>query len=507
MILELRDGRRMEYRAAEWGTSHLIPAPGAVDVSRAGVVIDHETAAGLPAVAAALRIPAEIIATLPLDVYDSRPGARWTWTLARNRWQNELLDQPDQTCSGFDFWQDVSSHVDGCGNAYAFKVVDSGRVVEMLLLDPERVKVERDTRTRAKRFCVWNPDEARTLELTAAQVLHIRGWDPAGGLAARSPIQRHIDSLGKNVARDRFAQRYLGNDARPDFVITMPQNVTREQAENFLDVWDARHKGPDKKGRPALLGGGADIKVVPISMRDSQYVESEQFSVSEIARIFSVPRSLLEGAGERMTVEQELARFVRVFLVPRLSRIEQALAADPMLFGVRSSFRPRFDVSELMRGDAGTMAEVLHKLIQVGAMTPNEGRAQIGLPPIDGGDQLQATPVGGAPNPGPAAPEPPEPDDDDEDRTTRIVLEQRSERVDVQPVINVHVPPAEAPQVNVAAPEVNVSVEPTPVNVAAPAVRVDAPVTVNVPKPGSKRVQVTRDPMTGLMTGAKVEED
>lgn len=412
MILTRTDGSRMELRSAgEWGTSHLIPAPGAVDVSRAGVAIDAETAVGLPTVAAAIRIPAEIIATLPLDVYDSRPGARWTWVLARNRWQNELLDQPDKTCSGFDFWQDVSSHVDGYGNAYAFKVVDSGRVVEMFLLPPERVKVERDPKTRLKKFCVWSPDGSARLELTDAQVLHFRGWDPGGGCEARSPIQRHIDALGKNVARDRFAQRYMGNDARPDFVITMPQSVTREQAESFLDVWDARHRGPDKKGRPAVLGGGAGIEVVPISLRDSQFVEAEQFSVSEIARIFSVPKSLLDGQSQ--SIEQEMARFVRVFLMPRLARIEQALAADPSLFGWRSSFRPRFDVSELMRGDAGTMAEVLHKLIQVGAMTPNEGRAQIGLPPIDGGDELQATPVGGAPNPG-AAPAPPEPEDEDE---------------------------------------------------------------------------------------------
>jgi hypothetical protein len=44
------------------------------------------------------------------------------------------------------------------------------------------------------------------------------------------------------------------------------------------------------------------------------------------------------------------------------------------------------------------MATVFHQLRQVGVITANEARIPLGFPAIDGGDELQETPVGGAPN-------------------------------------------------------------------------------------------------------------
>jgi hypothetical protein len=73
---------------------------------------------------------------------------------------------------------------------------------------------------------------------------------------------------------------------------------------------------------------------------------------------------------------------------------------DRDLFPNRKRY-PRFDVSELLRADWATTASVIHQLKQVGTITANEGRAYIGLPPrreVPGGDVLQVTPVGGAPN-------------------------------------------------------------------------------------------------------------
>jgi hypothetical protein len=46
------------------------------------------------------------------------------------------------------------------------------------------------------------------------------------------------------------------------------------------------------------------------------------------------------------------------------------------------------------------MATVFHQLRQVGVITANEARIPLGWPAIDGGDELQETPVGGAPNAG-----------------------------------------------------------------------------------------------------------
>jgi HK97 family phage portal protein len=233
------------------------------------------------------------------------------------------------------------------------------------------------------------------VEIAQDNMLHVRGWDPTGAPQARTPVDRHRNTIGKTAARSRFEERFLANDARPSVVITMPQGVTRDQAAEFLALWDDRHKG--NPGKTNLIGGGGDIKTLPVSFRDAQFIEAEAFGVTDVARIFDWPADLLGRETERPFVEV-MAWAVRLHLMPRLQRIEASLGDDPDLFGSSSKYRPYFDVSELLRGDAGTMASVFHQLVQVGVMTPNEARLPLGLPPIEGGDDLQATPVGGAPN-------------------------------------------------------------------------------------------------------------
>ena len=393
-----------EQRVAEWGDS-TIPSWSSASVSTAGVPITADKAFGISAIAQAIRQPAVMLAGLPLDVYDVSPDRKQR-TLSRGKWQNGLLDQPDPECSGFDFWSDLSSHVDGYGNAIALKVRRSdGRVDGLVLLNPEpmRWNLEIDARTRARTY-YYQREGGAQIEIPGGNVIHVRGWDPLGAPWAHSPVERHMDAVGKNLARNRFEEKFLANDARPGVIIKMPQNVTRDQARDFLELWDDRHRG--NPGKANVVGGGADITTLPVSFRDAQFLESEVFSVVDTARIFDWSADLLGRDTDRPFVEV-IAWAVRLHLVPRLQRIEAAFGDDPDLFGATSKYRPYFDVSELLRGDAGTMATVFHQLRQVGVMTANEARIPLGLPPHPDGDELQSTPVGGAPN-ADGPPEPPE---------------------------------------------------------------------------------------------------
>lgn len=383
--------------AGEFGSS-TIPSWGSHSTSSSGAPVTYESAVALSTVAAAIRQPAVLMAGLPLDVYDVTPDRRQR-TLAVGKWQNALLDYPDEHRSGFDFWSDVSTHIDGCGNSVSFKVRVRGRVEHLILLDPRRIKMEVDERG-VPTYYYRRPGGA-SVELTASDVLHIRGWDDSGRPWARSPIERHRDAIGKGSTRSAMEDKFLANDARPGVIIKMPGRPTREQVLEFLDLWNAQHRG--SPGKTAVVGQGTEFETLPISFRDAQFVESMEFGVTEVARIFDWPADLLERQTDR-PISEVLTWATRIHLQPRMNRIQDALAADRDLFGPGSKFRPYFDASEFLRGDFRTMAEVFHQLKQVGIMTANEARLPLGFPPIDGGDELQDTPVGGAPNSAPPGP-------------------------------------------------------------------------------------------------------
>lgn len=398
MIVATRGGGMAEVRAAEFGSS-AIPAPGMGGAAAwAGYSVTADRATALPAVSAAIRLVADTVGVLPMVVYSGDGPVRDRATAS---WQYRLLhENPAEGTTAFDFWSDVAANVEGYGNAYAQKIKSRGRVVELRLLDPTAVDVSLDRDTGEKQFKVRLRGGTQTF--TAADVLQFRGPTIRGGVKGLSPIEQHRRALGVGLALDDFMESYFENGTIISGVIQVPTNMTRAGARELLEVWSGDHGGTPNAHKPAILYNGATWNPLGVSLQDAQFVESQRFTIEEIARIFRVPAVLLGAGGTResgITTEQESLRFLQFSLQPRLRRIEAALVADPDLFGA-GSLIPRFDTAELMRVDWATQWNGYHLAVQDGTLLKDEVRAVFGYGPLPGGVGAvpQQTPVGGAPN-------------------------------------------------------------------------------------------------------------
>jgi len=96
---------------------------------------------------------------------------------------------------------------------------------------------------------------------------------------------------------------------------------------------------------------------------------------------------------------EDFERFLKLDLAPRLARIEQAFRADRDFFGIDTDQFPEFLADAVLRPDVKTRYEAYRLARQGGWLAPNEIRDRENLPPKEGGDEIQETPVGGAPNP------------------------------------------------------------------------------------------------------------
>ena len=398
MKLLSRDGRNVELRFAEFGSSS-IPIP--FDRGGAGVpiAVTPDVAFGLPAVTACIRLISETVASMPLLVYrrDGEDRARAEdspqWQLFRVR--------PNRDQSPHDFFSDIAASVEGFGNAYIRKIYSGSEIVELVPLPPETVAVRQDSKTGEISYDLAGIGGVER-NLTSKEILHVRGFAPHGGPVGISPITSHRDALAAPAGMQRFLNAYMSRGAGPGVVLSMPQQVTREQARELADTWDSQHAGIDRAGSTAVIGGGATLETIPVSLVDAQFVESMRFSVEQVARIFNVPAALLD-AGDRngMDTQALTEQFVKFCLVSRMSRIERALAADPDLFATTGDLYPEFLADGLLRPSTRERFESYKTAIQTGILSQNEVRRLENYPPINGGDEIQITPVGGAPNPTP----------------------------------------------------------------------------------------------------------
>jgi HK97 family phage portal protein len=259
--------------------------------------------------------------------------------------------------------------------------------------------------------------QGRIADVGPDRLLHIRGHGGGALMVAPSPVQLFADTIGAAIAKTVRERAFYENGAEQAFVLSLPPEVTPEQAEEFSELWHETYGGPRNSGKTPVAGGGAQPKPIALTQRDSQFIESMALSVEDAARIFNVTPSLLgvQRSDRPLSPEHEEDRWLRYGLGPRLERIEAAAKLDPDLFPAGARVYPAFDTDQTVRGDITTESEMLVREVQAGIRLVDEARALRGLPPLpDGQGQVpQITPVGGAPNQTP--PPPPSGDEEDDD--------------------------------------------------------------------------------------------
>jgi HK97 family phage portal protein len=195
-------------------------------------------------------------------------------------------------------------------------------------------------------------------------------------------------ALGLAVAAEEYGARLFGSGSLMAGVLQTDQRLDEDHAKALKARWRQKMAGLAHAHEIAVLDSGAKFQPVSFPPEDSQFIESRKFQVVEIARLYGIPPHML-GDVERSTswgtgIAEQGIGFNVYTLRPWLARIEQTLSNELLPRGVNC----RFDVSELLRGDAKSELEAHQVAVLSGQETPNEARAARGMPPLPGGDEL-----------------------------------------------------------------------------------------------------------------------
>lgn len=398
MILKTPHGDRELFSGA-FDSSVPIPRPsqwgGAISYSGKRVTLSE--AIGLPAFMRAIRLLCETSANMPLLLSKGQAPDK---ELLPEAEQLDVLRKPNDDMTAFQVWSFIYASLLR-GNAFLWKVKVRGNVKALYPLMPGLVTVKRKDGQIVYEIR-QQPTGPVTRTVTKAEIIHVPGIvldDPAIGV---SLITAHRHGIGTSLARQEFEGRYLANDGQPGVVLSHPDSPTPDQRTELRDSFESRHAGVSTAGRPAMMWGGWSIDRIAVSLSDAEFIAAQRFSVQDIGRMTGVPSGMLDEPPAKSvasTPETENMRFLNYGLAPWQVRLGQGLAADEDLFpGL--NWNVEHDHAELLKPDMKTRYEGHRLSRQGGWRTPNEIRKVEGLPPIDGGDVLQETPVGGAPNPG-----------------------------------------------------------------------------------------------------------
>lgn len=280
-----------------------------------------------------------------------------------------LVSQPDVDQSLSQFVKRTVIGLAGVGEAFwlIFRKSD-GMVSGLEVLNPLEVSVYRNSQGN-KVYTYRGRDYA------ANQVKHLRLLEIPGHDNGVGPIQACRQGLSGALALRTYSDHWFSDGSVPTGVLSTDKQLTPDESDAYRDRWHELQASRDV----AVLSQGLKYEPIVLRPADAQFLESQQFSVTDVARMFGIPASYLlaEVNGSSLTytnVRDVDLQFVRYTLLQYLVEIEDAMSSVLVRGQVA-----KFNLDEFLRPDPKTQAEIDRAYIEMGVVSRDEIRAQRGL--------------------------------------------------------------------------------------------------------------------------------
>lgn len=271
------------------------------------------------------------------------------------------------------------------GNAYAEIQRDrQGRPIALWPIHPEIATIKR---VDGEIFLDIYSQEHGVVRLPYADVFHLRGFgtDPLCGLSVAALA---AESLGVSLAAQTYGGSFFANGAIPAGILTHPGKLSEPAQANLRESWKKRYAGSRNANNIAVLQEGIKFEAMSIPPEQSQFLQTREFQIPEIARWFRMPPHKI-GDLTRSTnnnIEHQAIEYVVDTLMPWLVRWEQEAARKLLDAREQESLVIEHVVDGLLRGDSTARVNYYRSMIQIGAMSPDEARARENMNAIPGGD-------------------------------------------------------------------------------------------------------------------------
>jgi len=291
---------------------------------------------------------------------------------------DSLLRSPSTLMTAFDWRRAMTMNVLLYGNAFSvLNRTGLGEVVELIMLDPEKVQLVTQTATPFYRTQQYG-------DIQLSEMFHLRA-PSTNGLWGDSPIGMCRTSIELLGATELMALKAYENAGNPKVALVHPGKLSAEAMQAIERDYMEKHSGSLNSGRPLVAMDGLRIERLSSTLDDTGMDAARRFSIGDVARIYGVPPHLLgeslnDARGAQMEAQGRayidgcLMSWLRAWdsqIIAKLGNIGDAIA---------------WDVDEWMRPGIAEQFAALRTGVESGVITRNEAREKLDYAPLPGLD-------------------------------------------------------------------------------------------------------------------------
>ncbi|MFI9552639.1 phage portal protein [Nonomuraea endophytica] len=348
-----------------------------------GVLITNESALRQSAVWACLRLRADLVSTMPVDVYRRVQGVQVEVPTP------PVLVNPGGQQVGMQEWlYSTQFDLDRAGNVFGLITERSGVLgpdgrglparIDLAALSDVTVRA---TGAKITKYIVGG------VEYEPHEVWHEKQFTVAGFPFGLSPVAYAAWTIEESLNAQQFARDWFAGGAVPLAQLrNTAKKVNPAEAQMAKDHFKATVANGD------LFVHGNDWEYSPIQAvaQQSQFIEAREFGLTDIARFFGCPADLIDAAVSSghityATITQRNLQFLIMNLGPAVSRREDALTRQ-LVPGPRYV---KLNRSVLLAMDPEARARTILTRINSRTLTPNEARELEDLPPLSSDQEAE----------------------------------------------------------------------------------------------------------------------
>ena len=344
---------------------------------------------------ACIKVLSEAIGKLPLKLQkkDSKSGVV---NLYGDPLYNILNLRPNKYMTSTVFWSTIERNRNHYGNAYAW-IQGAGSNLQLWILPSNEVEVWKDDAKILSEvddiFYIYSHGGKRYY-LGSEEVLHFKSSNTIDGIVGVSVREQLASTISGSQKGQTMLNKMYESGFTAKAVLNYTGNLSEENTKAFI-------KGIEKYARGELkesgieniipIPVGASLQPLNVKLADNQFLEVKQYSALQIASAFGIKPYQIGDytkSSYASAEAQQLSFYVDTLLYILKQYEEEINYKLLTLKQLSQGIKSKFNVGVILRADIKTQVDSLCQGIGSFLYTPNEARAFIDLPAVEGGDRL-----------------------------------------------------------------------------------------------------------------------
>ncbi|MCH1781744.1 phage portal protein [Psychrobacter glaciei] len=356
-------------------------------VTKTAKPVTFDSAMTVTAVFASIRLLAETIASMPIDLY-TKDKDGYLDAKANHDVMKLLRYKPNKRQNRIEFMEQLMLNLVSDGNAYVriTRIGDkNSRILSLDVINSSNMTVILKNDELTYRHQVTS---AFSRDFKESDIWHVKLF--GNGIKGLSPLQHAAKAVAVADASDDKITSLMRNGAKPTGALMTKGSPTAEQRQALRDEMSELTSG-DETFMPVLP---LDMKFEAISLTpsDIELLATRRFSLEEIARMFGVPSILINDSTQSTNWGSGIASIIEAFhkfnLRPYLERLELSMLTTLIPRQDWDKYQFEIDADAILRANRSDRVTMYNTEITGSQRTPNEVRRAEGWKPVEGGDEL-----------------------------------------------------------------------------------------------------------------------